>query len=81
MKFHLYTKDNCPYCTRAKLLLNAKNLEYTETHIGKDITREEFVDLFPGVMTAPFVVLELEQEMEHIGGFVDLMNYLEKLND
>lgn len=76
MKFHLYTKDNCPYCARAKMLLNAKKMDYTETYIGKDITRDEFVDLFPGVMTAPFILLEENDETKHIGGFFELMNYL-----
>ena len=37
----IYSKDNCPWCDRAKDLMNVKEEEYTEIKIGCDITREE----------------------------------------
>lgn len=42
----VYTKENCPYCVKSKALLKGYGLEYTETMIGKDITREEFLGKF-----------------------------------
>lgn len=77
MKIDLYTKDNCPFCDRAKLLLNARKMEYTAMKIGEEISREDFVEKFPDVRSAPLVVIDDEV----IGGFVDLMNYLENIRN
>lgn len=67
----IYTKDNCPYCDQAKNLLRAKGQTYKETNIGKDITREEFMSTFPGVMTAPFIIINGER----VGGYDDLTEW------
>jgi len=52
----IYSKDNCPWCDRAKDLMNTKNEEYTEIKIGRDITREEFMEQFPYVRTVPYII-------------------------
>lgn len=67
----VYTKDNCPYCDRAKNLLRSKGQTYTEMNIGRDITREEFVSTFPGVMTVPFIIIDGER----VGGYNDLTEW------
>lgn len=51
----IYTKDNCPACLTAKAQLMAAGTEFKEIHIGKDITREEFMAKFPNVRTVPFI--------------------------
>ena len=50
----MYSKENCPWCDRAKELMNAKNESYTEIKIGRDITREEFMEQFPNVRSVPY---------------------------
>ena len=70
----VYTKDNCPYCVKAKALLKGYGLEYVETVIGKDITREEFLDIFPTAKTVPQIILDGER----IGGYDDLAKRLAK---
>lgn len=68
-KVEIYTKFLCPYCTRAKSLLNAKGAEFTEY----DITmggpkREEMLQRAPGRTTVPQVFID----GKHIGGSDDL---------
>ncbi len=67
----IYTKDNCPYCDRAKTFISAKGQTYTETNIGRDITREEFMSTFPGVMSVPFIIIDGEQ----VGGYDKLTEW------
>lgn len=55
-KVEIYTKWGCPYCVRAKGLLDAKGVAYTEY----DITmggpkRAEMLERAPGATTVPQV--------------------------
>jgi methanogenic corrinoid protein MtbC1 len=36
--------------------MNVKEEEYTEIKIGRDITREEFMEQFPNVRSVPFFI-------------------------
>lgn len=54
----VYTKDNCSACLNLKDQLRSGKREFTEIKIGKDITREEFMEKFPGVRTVPHMVEE-----------------------
>jgi glutaredoxin len=70
----VYSKDACPYCDKAKALLEKKGHEYTEIKIGQDIMREEFIFTFPGVKTVPFIIIN----GEHIGGYDRLTEWFSK---
>jgi len=39
----VYTKDNCPFCDRAKALLESKGVEYTTINIGIQTDAREFL--------------------------------------
>lgn len=52
----IYTQPNCPGCVSLKSKLAAGGIPYHEVVIGKDITREHFMEKFPGVRTVPYVV-------------------------
>lgn len=52
----VYTKDNCPGCVALKASLAQAGEAFNEVKIGRDITREEFMDKFPTVRTVPYVV-------------------------
>lgn len=67
----IYTKKDCPYCVRAKALLTAKGVTYTEVNIGEDIMKEDFVSLFPNVTTVPYIIMEGNP----VGGYVSLVEY------
>ena len=51
----VYTKDNCPACTTLKATYAQNGVVFEEVKIGRDITREEFMELFPSVRTVPYV--------------------------
>lgn len=52
----VYTKDNCPACVTLKSSLVKSGEDFKEIKIGRDITREEFMDKFPTVRTVPYVL-------------------------
>jgi glutaredoxin len=54
----VYTQENCPACLFAKAKLTAQNTPFREIKIGKDITREDFLEEFPDVRTVPYVIDE-----------------------
>jgi glutaredoxin 3 len=66
----IYTKAFCPYCWRAKHLLEAKGLEYNEISVdfGGE-TREHMIQRANGRTTVPQIFI---REM-HIGGCDDLL--------
>jgi glutaredoxin len=39
-KIEIYSKEWCPYCTKAKALLRSKKLEYVEIDVTSDATSE-----------------------------------------
>lgn len=58
-KVEIYTKWGCPYCVRAKALLDAKGVAYEEY----DITlggprRAEMQERVPGAMTVPQILID-----------------------
>ena len=59
-KVTIYTKDDCPACTAAKAKLTVQGQEFTEIHIGRDITREEFLKQFPTVRSVPYIITVIE---------------------
>jgi glutaredoxin 3 len=69
----IYTKDQCAFCDRAKELLQSKGMQYTESRIGVDILREDFMCLFPEVRSVPFIIIDGEQ----IGGYNELNAYFD----
>jgi len=57
----IYTKDYCPYCTRAKELLDSKNVEYTEYDItGDDAAQEKMAERTGGPRTVPQIFVDGE---------------------
>ncbi|KZN41375.1 glutaredoxin 3 [Pseudoalteromonas luteoviolacea] len=66
----IYTKDYCPFCHRAKALLDSKGVTYTEYDIGvKPELREEMIEKANGSHTVPQIFIN----GQHIGGCDDMM--------
>ncbi|AZZ99479.1 glutaredoxin 3 [Pseudoalteromonas rubra] len=66
----IYTKDYCPYCHRAKALLDSKGVTYTEYDIGaQPELREEMISKANGGHTVPQIFIK----EQHIGGCDDMM--------
>lgn len=55
----IYTKDHCPYCIKAKALLNQLEVVYTEIHLGKNPEKmDELQHRRPGVRTVPQIFID-----------------------
>lgn len=79
MKAIIYSKDYCPYCVRAKALLNKLGIEYDEFVIGEPgskvlesnqqwASREDLLERAPNARTVPQIWLD----GEHVGGYTEL---------
>ncbi|HST38262.1 MAG TPA: glutaredoxin domain-containing protein [Conexibacter sp.] len=57
-KIMLYTTDFCPYCVRAKTLLEKRALEFEEINLARDPDgRAKLVEL-TGMMTFPQILID-----------------------
>ena len=64
----IYTTAVCPYCVRAKALLQRKGAVFQEIKITDDKTREEMIKKSGGRMTVPQIFIG----EKHVGGCDDL---------
>ena len=75
MKVLIYTKDNCIWCDRAKILLDSKKISYNEIDLSDDIERLKFYEkIGDNVKTVPQVFIDDKR----IGGFQDLRVFLDE---
>ena len=75
-KIEIYTWQYCPFCIKAKSLLNKKNIQFTEYKIdGDEAAREEMSLRASGRRSLPQIFIN----DEGIGGCDDLYE-LEKEN-
>lgn len=76
-KVVIYTKDYCPFCHRAKALLEQEGFTYEEIDIGHHPQRrDEMIEKAGGATTVPQIFID----GEHRGGCDDLFAYFEKHN-
>ena len=70
MKVEIYTKNNCIWCDRAKLLLDSKDIEFKEIDLSDDLKREKFYNsIGENVKTVPQIYIDDLR----IGGYQDLV--------
>lgn len=86
MKATIYTKDYCSFCTKAKMLLKNKGVQYEEYIIsaGYDenkledgqyyATREQLLEVAPHAKTVPQIWLD----DNYIGGYTELAAFFDK---
>ncbi len=66
----LYTTMFCPYCVRARGLLERKGVTYTEIDISEEpARRDEMIRRAGGLTTVPQIFID----GEHIGGSDELV--------
>lgn len=57
-KVEIYTKWGCPYCVRAKALLDAKGVSYDEYDVTLGGPKKaEMLARVPGAMTVPQILI------------------------
>ncbi len=67
----IYSKTFCSYCVRAKHLLEAKRIPFTEYAIDVDLgKRQEMIQRAGGRTTVPQIFID----GRHIGGCSELMD-------
>lgn len=65
----IYTWSTCPYCIRAKALLNRKGVEFAEHCIdGDEVAREKMAQRANGKFSVPQIFIN----NQHIGGCDDI---------
>ncbi len=69
----VYSKPNCPYCVKAKRLLDQMELPFTERVVGVDATREQLLEAAPNARTVPQIIIDGKV----IGGYDQLATYIE----
>jgi len=68
-KVEVYSTSYCPYCVRAKQLLDSKDVDYTEIDVtGDDAARIALVEKSGGRRTVPQIFINGQS----IGGYDDL---------
>jgi glutaredoxin len=75
MKFTVYSKDGCPYCSKIEQVLQLANLEHVVYTLDEDFTRTQFYAEFGNGSTFPQVILN---DQTHLGGCSDTVNYLQE---
>jgi glutaredoxin 3 len=70
VSIEIYTKTFCPYCWRAKALLESKGLDYREISVdfGGEV-RQQMIQRANGRTTVPQIFIS----EHHVGGCDDLM--------
>ena len=78
-KVEIYTREFCPYCTRALQLLENKGVKYTHVDAGMDPDKKaEMIQRSNGARTFPQIFIN----DQHIGGCDDMfeLEYDDKLD-
>ncbi len=76
VKVVVYSKSHCPYCVRAKNLLNQKGVPFEEINLDDKLDELDALKKKTGQMTVPMIFINDKL----IGGFSDL-SALESKNE
>ncbi|WP_075174233.1 glutaredoxin 3 [Neptunomonas phycophila] len=68
MSVTIYSSDWCPFCTRAKMLLGHKNVDFTEINVDNNPTQRQEMMERSGRRTVPQIFIG----DTHVGGCDDL---------
>ena len=64
----VYSTPNCPYCVRAKTLLQSKNINFKEIDVSDDIESLQKMMKLSGLRTVPQIFINDKS----IGGYDEL---------
>lgn len=74
MKFAVYSKDGCPYCSKVKQVLQLTNQQFVVYNLGVDFTKEQFYAEFGDGSTFPQVICDDKK----LGGCTDTVKFLQE---
>lgn len=79
MKVKIYSKENCDYCVKAKMLLKSKGINYEEYSVyiksTEDIERVKKELKIDDFKTVP----QISIDGKYIGGYDELRKYFNKI--
>lgn len=79
MKVKIYSKENCDYCVKAKMLLKSKGINYEEYSVDikstEDIERVKKELKIDDFKTVP----QISINGKYIGGYDELRKYFNKI--
>jgi glutaredoxin 3 len=64
----IFSGPQCGFCKKAKELLDAKGLGYTDLDVSEEVHRNAFAERLPRARSIPQIFID----GEHIGGYEDL---------
>ena len=70
----LYSKSNCVFCDKAKHYFTQNNISYVEHNVEISEVFEALMSRNPNARTMPLIFVDDEL----IGGYTDLMEWVEK---
>jgi glutaredoxin len=76
MKFVVYSKDGCPYCSKVKQVLDLTKQQFVVYNLDEDFTREQFYLEFGEGSTFPQVICDDKP----LGGCTDTVKFLQEKN-
>jgi glutaredoxin len=76
MKNIIWSKDNCSFCSKAKILLQNRNIPFEERNISNEWTKEQLLEAVPNAKTVPQIFLW----DKYVGGYDSLLEYIENHN-
>ena len=74
MEVILYSKKDCQWCDRAKMLFDSVGVKYLEYKYERDFTKSQFFAELGEGSTFPQVSINTK----HIGGFKDTLHYFQE---
>lgn len=70
----VWTKENCPYCVKAKHMLRTKGIKFEERNLSNgEWSREQLLEAAPNARTVP----QIWMHGQYIGGADQLEQYFE----
>ncbi len=75
MNITIYTKNGCPNCVSAKMVLQMNGMAFEERSIERAEHREEFFSKFPEVRGMPQIFINEQR----VGGLLGLQEALKQL--
>ncbi len=74
MRAIVWSKNGCPYCDRAKELLDGSEIKYEERNLSAgEWTKAQLLEDVPDARTVPQIFLD----GKYIGGYRELCQYYE----
>jgi glutaredoxin len=71
IEYTIYGKKNCPYCDKAKELLDSKGIEYEYFDVMLDLARR--TEMMTRVNRPVTTVPQIMKGEHYVGGYTDLL--------